>query len=121
MSLSAEPFTLAARTAMFTAWAAVVDARHASALVRALGATPRQVRTGLADAQLLSALPGVIVGVPLGFALFERAAGVWVVPSVLWLVATVLGTSLVVAAVTSVPARIGTRRPVAEVLQEDAA
>lgn len=101
--------TLAALTAMFTAWATVVDARRASALLRALGATPRQVRIGLADAQPISALPGVIVGVPLGLALFERAAGVWADPSALWLVATVFGTLPVVAALTSLPAQVGTR------------
>jgi hypothetical protein len=55
--------TLAALTVIFTAWATVLDARHASALIRALGATPRQVRAGLAAAQVLSALPGAIVGI----------------------------------------------------------
>jgi hypothetical protein len=40
---------------------------------------------------------------------------------VLWLVATVLGTVLVVAALTIVPARIAIRRPVAEMLQTEAA
>jgi hypothetical protein len=41
-------------------------------------------------------------------------------PPVLWLVGAVLGTVLVVAALTSVPAWIGMRRPVAEMLQTDA-
>ena len=39
---------------------------------------------------------------------------------VLWLVAAVLGTVLVVAVLTSIPARIGLRRPVAEMLQTEA-
>jgi hypothetical protein len=39
---------------------------------------------------------------------------------VLWLVAAVLGTVLAVAALISVPARIGLRRPVAEMLQAEA-
>jgi hypothetical protein len=34
---------------------------------------------------------------------------------------TVLGTLLVVAALTGIPARIGTRRPVAEMLQAETA
>lgn len=92
-------------------------ARHASSVIRGLGATPRQVRTGLADAQVFSALPGVVLGVPLGLALFDRAAGVWAVPSALWLVATVLGTLFVVTGLTTVPARIATRHSVAELLQ----
>ena len=41
-------------------------------------------------------------------------------PPVPWLAAAVLGTVLVVAALTSVPARIGLRRPVAEMLQTEA-
>jgi hypothetical protein len=39
---------------------------------------------------------------------------------VLWLVAAVLGTVFVVAALTSVTARIDMRRPVAEMLQAEA-
>jgi len=42
-------------------------------------------------------------------------------PPVLWLVAAVLGTVFVVAALTSVPAWIGMRRPVAEMLQTEGA
>jgi hypothetical protein len=40
-------------------------------------------------------------------------------PPVLWLVAAVLGTVFVVAALTSVPARIGLRQPVAQMLQTE--
>jgi hypothetical protein len=39
---------------------------------------------------------------------------------VLWLAAAVLGTVVVVAALTSLPARIGLRRPVAEMLHAEA-
>jgi putative ABC transport system permease protein len=113
--------TLAALTAIFTAWATVLDARRASAVTLALGATPQQVRAGLATAQVISALPGAILGVPLGIGLFKVAAkGPSGLPPALWLVAAVLGTLLVVAALTSVPAGIGTRRPVAEILQAEA-
>jgi ABC-type antimicrobial peptide transport system permease subunit len=111
---------LAALTVIFTAWATVLDARRASAVMSALGATPRQVRTGLAAAQVLSALPGAILGVPLGVALFKVAARGGPLPPALWLVAAVLGTLLVVAGLTAIPARIGTRRPVAEILQSEA-
>jgi putative ABC transport system permease protein len=113
--------TLAALTAIFTAWATVLDARRASAVTLALGATPRQVQAGLAMTQVIPALPGAILGLPLGIGLFKVAShGLSGLPPVLWLVAAVLGTVVVVAALTSVPARIGLRRPVAEMLQTEA-
>jgi putative ABC transport system permease protein len=114
--------TLAALTAIFTALATVLDARRASAVTLALGATPHQLRAGLAITQVIPALPGAILGLPLGIGLYKVAArhGVSGLPPVLWLVAAVLGTVLVVAALTSVPARIGLRRPVAEMLQTEA-
>ncbi len=87
--------TLAALNAILTAWATVLDARHASALMRALGANSRQASSGLAAAQVLSALPGAILGVPLGVGLLKVAAESWPAsPPALWLVATVLGTLL---------------------------
>jgi putative ABC transport system permease protein len=113
--------TLAALTAIFAALATVLDARRASAVTLALGATPQQVRAGLVMAQVIPALPGAILGLPLGIGLFKVGAhGMSGLPPVLWLVAAVLGTVLVVAALTSVPARIGLRRPVAEMLQTEA-
>jgi putative ABC transport system permease protein len=112
---------LAVLTAIFTAFATVLDARRASAVTLALGATPRQVRAGLAMTQVIPALPGAIIGLPLGLGLFKVAShGLSGLPPVLWLVATVLGTVIVVAALTSIPARIGLRRPVAEMLQTEA-
>jgi len=114
--------TLAALTVIFAAMATVLDARRASAVTLALGATPQQVRTGLIMAQVIPALPGAILGLPLGIGLFKVAAhGLTGLPPVPWLVGAVLGTVLVVAVLTSVPARIGLRRPVAEMLQTDAA
>jgi putative ABC transport system permease protein len=113
--------TLAALTAIFAAMATVLDARRASAVTLALGATPQQVRAGLVMAQVIPALPGAILGLPLGIGLFKVAGhGLSGLPPVLWLVAAVLGTVVVVAALTSVPARIGLRRPVAEMLQTEA-
>jgi putative ABC transport system permease protein len=113
--------TLAALTVIFAAMATVLDARRASAVTLALGATPQQVRAGLVMAQVIPALPGAILGLPLGIGLFKVAAhGLTGLPPVLWLVAAVLGTVLVVAALTTVPARIGLRQPVAEMLQTEA-
>jgi hypothetical protein len=42
-------------------------------------------------------------------------------PPALWLVGAVLGALLVIAGLTVVPARMGARQPVAEVLQSEAA
>jgi putative ABC transport system permease protein len=113
--------TLAVLNAIFTTWATVLDAKRASALMQALGARARQVSSGLVVAQVLAALPGTILGIPLGLLLFKAAVkdsnGL---PSPLWLLATVVGTLVVMAALTTVPARIGARRPVAEVLQSEA-
>jgi ABC-type antimicrobial peptide transport system permease subunit len=112
---------LAALTVIFAALATVLDARRASAVTLAMGATPQQVRAGLIMAQVIPAVPGAILGLPLGIGLFKVAGhGLNGLPPVLWLVAAVLGTVVVVAALTSVPARIGLRRPVAEMLQTEA-
>ena len=113
---------LSALNAICTAWATVLDARHASVLARALGASLRQVSAGLAAAQVLPALLGAIIGIPLGIGLFAAAshAGQVSVPRVGWLIATVLGTLVVVAALTMIPTRMGGSRPVAEVLRQEA-
>jgi putative ABC transport system permease protein len=73
-------------------------------------------------AQVLSALPGAIAGVPLGIVVFKAVAGnTTAPPAAPWLAATVLGTLLVVAGITTVPARIDARQPPGEVLQAETA
>ena len=115
--------TLAAVNAIITGWATALDARHPSALTRALGGTPRQVTVGLAATQALSALPGALIGIPLGIVLFILAngAGIVSVPPAPSLAAVVLGALAAVAALTAIPAGIGARRPVAPILQSEAA
>jgi putative ABC transport system permease protein len=115
--------TLAVFNAVFTAWATALDAKRASALARALGAAPRQVSAGISAAQLIPALPGALLGVPLGIGLFAAAnhAGIVTVPPAPWLAAAVLGTLLAVAVLVNIPARIGARRPVSEILRADTA
>ena len=113
--------TLAALNTLFTTWATVLDARHAAALMQALGARARQVSSGLVVAQVLSALPGAILGIPLGVGLFKVAVHGGSLPPVSWLAAAALGTLVAMAALTIVPARLGTRHPVAEVLQSETA
>jgi putative ABC transport system permease protein len=111
---------LAALNAIVTAWATVLETRRSSALARALGASPRQLSAGLVTAQLLPALSGALLGIPLGIGFFALANGggtrATVIPPVWWLVAAVLMTLLAIAALTAIPARIGARRPIAAVL-----
>jgi putative ABC transport system permease protein len=114
--------TLSALNAIFTAWATVLDARRPAALMRALGARSGQVSTGLLAAQVLSALPGAILGVPLGIGLFKAVGGHQTAPpSALWVAAAVLGTLLAVAGLTTIPALIGTRTPASQILQSETA
>jgi putative ABC transport system permease protein len=116
--------SLAAVNAIVITWATVLDNRHSSALARALGATPREVSTALAVAQVLPALAGAVLGIfPAGFVLFAAINAITggdsdraTLPSLWQLVALVVATVLVVAALTAVPARLGGRRPVAESL-----
>ena len=114
---------LAAVNAIAVTWATALDARHSSALARALGATPRQVSTGLSAAQVLPALVGAALGIPGGLALFAALGGGGDgVSTPLWqLLAVVPVTVLVVAVLTAIPARMDARRPVAEVLASERA
>jgi len=121
--------SLAAVNAIVITWATVLDNRHLSALARALGATPGEVSAALAAAQVLPSLVGAILGVfPGGFALFYAINAITggdsdrgTLPSLWQLLAVVLATVLVVAALTAVPARLGGRRPVTETLQAELA
>ena len=122
--LSVALVVLAAVNAILITWATVLDARHTSALARALGATPQQVSAGLSAAQVLPALVGALLGIPGGFGLYSavnKDGGPVTLPPLWWLAATVLGTAAAVAAITAVPAWLGTRRPPGEVLQSELA
>jgi putative ABC transport system permease protein len=109
--------------AVCAAWATVLDARRAAALARALGTTPQQVSAGIAVAQVLPAVPGALLGVPLGIELYSVAAkGVGVtIPPVGWLAAAVLGIVVVVGALSAIPAWLGARRSVTAVLEAETA
>ena len=113
---------LAAVNAVFITWATALDARRASAVARALGATARDVSAGLAAAQVLPALAGALLGIPGGLLLYvavypDEAP----MPPLWWLLAVAAGAVAAVAALTTVPARLGARRPVAEVLRGERA
>jgi putative ABC transport system permease protein len=114
--------TLAAVNAIFITWATALDARRSSAVSRALGATPQQVSAGLSAAQVLPALAGAALGIPGGIALFAAVSDSDTIVPPLWqLLAVVPGTVLVIAVLTAIPARIGGRRPVADILQAERA
>jgi putative ABC transport system permease protein len=117
--------SLAAVNAIVITWATVLDNRHASALARALGATPQELTISLATAQVLPALLGAVLGVfPGGFLLFAAIMAITdgdsnkaTLPAPWQLITLILATVLAVAALTAVPAHLGSRRPVAENLQ----
>jgi putative ABC transport system permease protein len=115
--------TLAAVNAVVTGWATALDARQSLAVARVIGGTPQQVSAGLSAAQVLPALPGSLVGVPLGIGLFAvtNGAGGVSVPPGSWLAAVVLGTLAAVASLTAVPAIFGARQPAVLVLWSEAA
>jgi putative ABC transport system permease protein len=114
---------LAAVNALLRTYATVLEARRPSALSRALGATAGQVSAGLAAAQMLPALAGAIIGTPLGFLLYAsiKHGSTMTYPPVWWLACVVLGTPLVVGALTVIPSRVASRAEIAPVLQSGAA
>jgi putative ABC transport system permease protein len=113
---------IASVNVIFVTWATVLDSRHASAIARALGATPRQVSTGLAVAQILPAIIGAALGTPAGIGLFVAVfEDTPTLPPPWQLLAVVVVVPLMVAGLTAVPARSGARRPVADTLQVEPA
>jgi len=119
--LSAILAVLAAVNAIFTTWATVIDAQRPTALSRALGATPRQITAGLTVTQLIPGVVASVLGIPAGLLLYQVAGGHLRQgsPPILWLAAVIPATLIVVSVLTAIPARIGARRPVAEVLRAD--
>ena len=111
---------LAAMNVLFVTWTAVQDSRRPLAVTRALGATPNQVSAGLSAAQVLPALIGAILGIPGGIGLYASVSqGPEVMPPLWWLISLVLGTIVLIAALTSIPARLGVRVSVGAVLQAE--
>lgn len=98
---------LAAVNAVFIAWAAVLDARPAASLSRALGASKGQVTAALVSAQVLPAACGALLTVPAGVSLLAMAnkGGEVVYPPLWQTLVLVAGSVLVTAALTALPAR----------------
>jgi putative ABC transport system permease protein len=108
---------LAVLNALCATWVTVRDTRLVPALARAPRTSPDQVTAGIAAAQVLPAVPGALLGIPLGIGLFAAAAhgaGV-VVPPASWLVAAVSTTLAVLAVLAAIPASADARRPVSPV------
>jgi putative ABC transport system permease protein len=114
---------LAALTAVCAAWATIQDSRRSAALARALGASPRQVSAAVTWAQVLPAIPGTLLGIPVGLGLFLAAdgGGKMTLPPVWWLATAVLATLAAVATMASIPALISTRIPPSRILQSETA
>lgn len=74
---------------------------------------------GLTVAQLIPGLVGACLGISAGLALYQAAGGHEATPPVLWLLAVIPGTLIVVAVLTAIPARFGATRSAAEVLRSD--
>ncbi len=115
---------LAAVNAVFIAWTTALEARHPAALARALGATPEQITTGLSVAFLPPALLGALLGIPGGIGIYDGArsgGGATTLP----LCAVACGDGRPDAArhrcAHRHPNPRGARRPVAEILQSEAA
>ena len=110
---------LAAVNAIFITWATALDARHSSALARALGATPQQVSAdfgGTAASRARRRHPRHPGGIGLVAAVDPDST---TLPPLWQLLAVVPATVLVVARPTAIPARIGARRPAAEILRSE--
>ena len=114
---------LAALNAVVTTWATVLDTRHTAALTRALGATRGQVSAGLSAAQLIAAVPGVLLGIPAGLLLYKLAngSGQLVMPPAWWLASAAAAILAAVAALAVISSLAGARAPVAGVLQAETA
>jgi hypothetical protein len=86
---------LAAANVLFTTWATVIDTRRFSAVA--------------------------LLGIPAGIALYGavQTGGSQAGVPLPWLLLLVLGMLATVAALTAAPAGIGTRRPVAQILQAE--
>jgi putative ABC transport system permease protein len=109
---------LASVNALFITQVTAIDARHSGGLVRALGATNEQFAAALGAAQLIPAVPGVLVGIPAGIGLVGAVAhgGTTTVPPAWWLAAMAVGVLVALAALVAIPAWAAARRSPAEIL-----
>jgi putative ABC transport system permease protein len=110
---------LATINAWIVATFAARDAARNQAVLRAVGATPRQTVTALIVSQLGACMIAVAVGLPLGLGLWSLMEGgdlpeVRVPATSLLLLAAAVPVAF--AGIVSIPARLLARRPVAPLL-----
>jgi putative ABC transport system permease protein len=93
-------------------------------VLKTIGLTPRQIASSLVGAHAALALIAAVLSIPLGIALYVVVYGIAggdaedrVLAPWWWLALVPIGTLLVVAAATSVPARLATRIPTADALR----
>ena len=113
---------LATINAVIVATFAARDSARNHAVLRAVGATPRQTTTALIVSQLGASALAVVLGIPLGLGLWELMDGgdlpeVAVPAPTLALLA--LAVPVAFAAIVAIPARHQARRPVAPILAQD--
>lgn len=113
---------LATINAVIVAAFAARDSARNHAVLRSVGATPRQTTTALIVSQLGASALAVVLGIPLGLGLWKLMDGgdlpeVPVPASNLVLLA--LAVPVVFAGIVAVPARRQARRPVAPVLAQE--
>jgi putative ABC transport system permease protein len=113
---------LATVNAFVVAAFAARDTARNHAVLRAVGATPRQTTTALIVSQLGASAIAVALGIPLGLGLWGLMEGgdlPAVTPPAPALVALGAAVPIVFAAIVAVPARLMARRPVAPVLAHE--
>jgi putative ABC transport system permease protein len=110
---------MAAVNLVFVTRAAATDARLMLAVVRALGASPDEAAVSLGVAQLGPALVGLAAGMSTGVLLFHALATSHNAAPTPWAMAGLgVATLGIVIALTAVPTRLESRRPIAAVLRE---
>jgi putative ABC transport system permease protein len=119
MVLTVALLALAALNTVVVTWSTALDARRSLAVARAFGATPGQVTGALAIAQLPSAVLGTALGMPVGVGLYWLVAPMATAPPGWSLLLAGTGVVAGAAALATVPARVGARRPVARALGSD--
>ncbi len=123
VALTALLTVMASVILVFVGNATAADAQRAMAVTRALGASPNDAAAGLAVAQVIPAMGGVILGLPTGVALFAAlsAHGQSVAPPWWSWLLIAGGTVLLAIALTSVPARVASRRSISNALRSELA
>ncbi|MCR6487469.1 FtsX-like permease family protein [Amycolatopsis sp. OK19-0408] len=107
---------LSALNTVFLGWSTAIQARRALAVTRTLGATPGQVVLALCTAQLVPAVPALLLGMPAGLGLYGMLSGRAAVPAGWWLPVAGAVIMAAVGVLTAVPAWLHTRQPAGRAL-----